>query len=104
MLKEWIVDGAEIIAANYRLNAATEFGKQVLEECGRVSGVKPTYHFYGDVERDDEQVKTGIGTDGVPHETRKHLKVNTVKELIKGIKKSLLIMKLAAMDSDIREY
>ena len=47
----------------------------------------PTYHFYGGVERDDEQVKTRIGTDGVPRESRKHLKVNTVKELIRGIKK-----------------
>ena len=40
ILREWIVDGAEIIAANYGLNAATEFGKQVLEECGRVAGVR----------------------------------------------------------------
>ena len=50
MLREWIVDGAEIIAANYGLNAATEFGNKVLEECVRVAAVGPTYYFYSDVE------------------------------------------------------
>ena len=62
--REWIVDGAEIIAANYGLNAATEFGNRVLEECVCVAAVRPTYHFYGDVECDAEQVEMHIGADG----------------------------------------
>ena len=51
MLGEWIVDGAEIIASNYRLNAATEFGNKVLEECVCVAAIRSTYHFHHDVER-----------------------------------------------------
>ena len=50
MLREWIFDGAEIIVANYRLNAATLFGNKVLEEHTCVAAVRPTYHFYGDIE------------------------------------------------------
>ena len=50
MLSESIVDGAEIIAANYGLNTATEFRNKVLEECVCVAAVGPTYHFYNDVE------------------------------------------------------
>ena len=45
-----------------------------------------------------------IGADGVPHESLKHLKANAVEELIRGIKKKLPIMKLAAMDQDVRKY
>ena len=44
----------EIIPAKYGLNAAIEFGNKVLEEFVRVAAVGPTYHFYSDVERDDE--------------------------------------------------
>ena len=86
MLGEWIVDGAEIIASNYRLNAATEFGNKVLEKCVRVAAEGPTYYFYSNVERDNDQVEKHIGTNGVPHKIRKHLKANTIKELIWGIK------------------
>ena len=50
MLTEWIVDGTEIIATNYRLNTVTKFGNKVLEEYIRVAAVGPTYHFYSDVE------------------------------------------------------
>ena len=45
-----------------------------------------------------------VGTNRVPYKIQKHLKDNTVKELIRGIKKSLPIMKLAAMDQEVREY
>ena len=45
-----------------------------------------------------------IGADGVPREIQKRLKANTVKELIRGINKSLPVMKLTAMDQDVREY
>ena len=50
ILREWKVDGPEIIVANYGLNAATELENKVLEECGCVAAVGPTYYFYGDVE------------------------------------------------------
>ena len=49
MLREWIVDGAKIIAANYGLNAATKFRSKVLEECICIVAEGPTYHFYGDI-------------------------------------------------------
>ena len=104
MLREWKVDGAKIIAANYGLNAATEFRNKVLEECICVAAIGSTYHFYSDVERDDEQVETRIGADGVLRKSQKHLKANIVKELIRGIEKSLPIMKLAAMDHNVKEY
>ena len=42
MLKEWIVDSAEIIDANYGLNTATEFGNKIMEESIRVAAVGPT--------------------------------------------------------------
>ena len=45
-----------------------------------------------------------IGANGVPRRIQKHLKANTIKELIKEIKKILPITKLAAMDQDVREY
>ena len=48
MLRECVVDRAEIIAANYGLNAATVFGNKVFEEYVRVAAVGPTYHFYCD--------------------------------------------------------
>ena len=54
MLREWIANRSEIIAAHYGLNAAIEFGNKVLEECICVAAVGTTYQFYGDVERDDE--------------------------------------------------
>ena len=42
MLKEWILDGVKIIAANYWLNAAIEFGSKVLEEYRYVAAVRST--------------------------------------------------------------
>ena len=65
-LREWIVDGAEIIAANYGLNAATEFGNKVLEKCIRIAAVGSTYYFYSDMERDDKHIEKRISIDGVP--------------------------------------
>ena len=66
MFREWIVDGAEITATNYRLNAATEIGNKVLEECVRVAAVGPTYYSCSGIEGDDEQVEMRIGANGVP--------------------------------------
>ena len=37
MLRELIIDGAEIITVNYWLNAVSEFRHKVLEECGHVA-------------------------------------------------------------------
>ena len=76
----------------------TEFGKKVLEECVWVAVVGPTYYFYDNIEHDDQQIEMHIGTNGVPRKTQKHLKANTVKQLIRGIKKSLPIMRLTVMD------
>ena len=63
MLGEWILYGAEIIVANNGLNAATLFGNKVLEEHACIVAVRPTYHFYGDVEQDIEQIEIRIGAD-----------------------------------------
>ena len=46
MHREWIVNVAEIKAANYGLNAATEYGNKASEECVYVVLVGPTYNFY----------------------------------------------------------
>ena len=49
-----MVHGVEIIAASYRLNAATVFGNKVVEEYIHIIVVGPTYQFYVNVERNDD--------------------------------------------------
>ena len=97
-----MVDRAEIMVSDCGLSVAIEFRNKFLEECICVAVVGLTYHFYSDVEQDDEQVETCIDADGEPCKIQKLLKVNAVKELIRGIKKNLPIMKLGAMDQDVR--
>ena len=81
----------ETLAAQ-SVESATEFANEVLSEVGRVSAAQVEIDPLPD--KEDYQVDVKIGSDGIACQVHKKLRANTIKELLRGIKKSLPILKL----------
>ena len=89
--------------ATQSMESATEFANEVLSEVERVSAgaqveINPL------LDKQDYQVDAKIRSDGITCQVHKKLRANTIKELLRGIKKSLLILKLLQLDPAVREY
>ena len=88
--------------ATQSVENAIEFANEVLSEVERVSAAQVEIDPLPD--RDDYQVDINFGSDGIAHQVHKKLYANTVKEPLKGIKKSLPILKLLQLDLAVHEY
>ena len=79
------------------MESATEFANEVLSEAERVSAAQVEIDPLPD--KEDYQVDVKIGSNSIACKIHKKLLANTVKELLKGIKKSLPIPKLSPVGS-----
>ena len=52
----------------------------------------------------DYEVETKVGADGVARVIRKKVTGNTVKDLLRSVRKSIPVMKLIEADATVREY
>ena len=92
---------AEMLAAQ-SMESATEFTNELFSEVERVSAAQVEIDPLSD--KEDYQVDVKIGSDGIAPQVYKKLHANTVKELLREIKKSLPILKLLQLDPAVREY
>ena len=88
--------------ATQSVESATEFANEILSEVERVSAAQVEIDPL--LDKEDYQVDVKIGSDGIAHQVHKSLPANTVKELLRGIKKSLPILKLLQLDPAVGEY
>ena len=84
------------------MKSATEFANEVLSEVERISAAQVEIDLLPD--KEDYQVDVKIGSDSIARQVHKKLCANTVKKLLRGIKKSLPILKVLHLDLVVREY
>ena len=84
------------------MESATEFANEVFLEVERVSAAQVEIDPLPD--KKDYQLDIKIGSDGIARQVHKKLCANTVKELLRGIKKSLPILKLLRLDPAVCKY
>ena len=92
---------AEMLAA-HSVESATEFANEVFSEVERVSAAQVEIDPLPD--KEDYQVDVKIVSDGIARQVHKKLRANTVKGLLRRIKKSLPILKFLQLDPAVREY
>ena len=91
MLRFVFEELAETLAA-HSVESATEFANKVLSEVERVSAAQVKIDLLPD--KEDYRVDVKIRSDGIACQVHKKLHANTVKKLLRGINKSLPILKL----------
>ena len=88
--------------ATQSVENAIEFANEVLLEVKTVCADQVEIDPLPD--KEDYQMDIKFGSDGIAHQVHKKLYANTVKEPLKGIKKSLPILKLLQLDPAVHEY
>ena len=101
VLRSIFEDLTETLAAQ-SMESAIKFANEVFPEVRRVSAAWVEIDPLPD--KEDYHVDVKIGSDGIARQVHKKLRANTVKELLRGIKKSLPILKLLQLDPAVCKY